>query len=112
MDGFDRVPQGLMSTAIVATIRFGGDRPPTIGRMTPCSPPSRRGLATAECVASSERRPSLTASARDVVVLAGRDEETVLQSNKETEVTWPGSRSLRRGEAADPAMAYHEQPRC
>src|SRR5271169_4550805 len=35
--------------------------------MTSCSPPSRRGLATAACEAIAERRPSLTASARDVV---------------------------------------------
>src|SRR5271165_6599288 len=52
--------------------------------MTPCSPPSRRGLATAECAAAAQRRPSLTASARDVVAKAGRDEETALWSNKET----------------------------
>lgn len=30
------------------------------------------------------RRPSLTAAARDVVQVAGRDEETALRSNKET----------------------------
>jgi hypothetical protein len=59
--------------------------------MTPCSPPSRRGLATAECCASSERRPSLTASARAVVVTAGRDEETVPGRTKKR----PGSAGLR-----------------
>src|SRR5260370_42670630 len=62
--------------------------------MTPCSPPSRRGLSAAECEAPFERRPSLTASVRDVVGAAGRDEETVLRSNQETEFI--RSRRLRR----------------
>jgi hypothetical protein len=35
--------------------------------MTPCSPPSRRGLATAEAAAPAQRRPALTASARGVL---------------------------------------------
>jgi transposase len=39
---------------------------PTIPSVTPCSPPSRRGLASAEFVASTRRRPSLTAAARGV----------------------------------------------
>ena len=39
---------------------------PTTPSVTPCSPPSRRGLATAELVAPARRRPSLTASARGV----------------------------------------------
>jgi hypothetical protein len=39
---------------------------PTIHSMTPCSPPSRRGLPTTEPVVPSERRPSLTAAARGV----------------------------------------------
>jgi len=39
---------------------------PTIPSVTPCSPPSRRGLATTELAASARRRPSLTASARGV----------------------------------------------
>jgi transposase len=39
---------------------------PTATRVTPCSPPSRRGLATAELAAQAQRRPSLTASARSV----------------------------------------------
>ena len=39
---------------------------PTTPSGTPCSPPSRRGLSTAEFVKPAERRPSLTASARGV----------------------------------------------
>ena len=39
---------------------------PTTPSVTPCSPPSRRGLATAERAAAAQRRPSLTASARGV----------------------------------------------
>jgi hypothetical protein len=39
---------------------------PTTPSVTPCSPPSRRGLSKPELVKPSERRPSLTASARGV----------------------------------------------
>jgi transposase len=39
---------------------------PTLASVTPCSPPSRRGLAMAEIVAPKQRRPALTASARGV----------------------------------------------
>jgi len=39
---------------------------PTPPSVTPCSPPSRRGLSRAEIVKPAERRPSLTASARGV----------------------------------------------
>jgi hypothetical protein len=39
---------------------------PTIPSVTPCSPPSRRGLETTERGASAPRRPSLTAAARGV----------------------------------------------
>ena len=39
---------------------------PTSASVTPCSPPSRRGLAMGEPVATQERRPALTASARGV----------------------------------------------
>ena len=39
---------------------------PTTRSLTPCSPPSRRGLSTAEPAAPPQRRPSLTASARGV----------------------------------------------
>jgi transposase len=39
---------------------------PTTCSLTPCSPPSRRGLATAKPAAPSQRRPSLTAAARGV----------------------------------------------
>jgi hypothetical protein len=37
---------------------------PTRRSLTPCSPPSRRGLASAELGAHKERRPALTAPAR------------------------------------------------
>ena len=57
---------------------------PTASSVTPCSPPSRRGLATQELVA-----PTATASldggcARRPAIHAGRDEETATGSNKET----------------------------
>jgi transposase len=39
---------------------------PTTPSVTPCSPPSRRGLARAPLVESAPRRPSLTAAARGV----------------------------------------------
>jgi hypothetical protein len=39
---------------------------PTGRSVTPCSPPSRRGLATAERAAAAQQRPALTASARAV----------------------------------------------
>jgi hypothetical protein len=39
---------------------------PTTPSVTPCSPPSRRGLASAEFVAPARRRPSLTAAALGV----------------------------------------------
>jgi transposase len=39
---------------------------PTTPSVTPCSPPSRRGLSRPEFVKSAERRPSLTASALGV----------------------------------------------
>jgi len=39
---------------------------PTASSVTPCSPPSRRGLSDAEHAASAPRRPSLTAAARGV----------------------------------------------
>jgi len=39
---------------------------PTARSVTPCSPPSRRGLDTLELVAAPQRRPALTASAAGV----------------------------------------------
>jgi transposase len=39
---------------------------PTIATVTPCSPPSRRGLAMQELAQAQERRPALTASVRGV----------------------------------------------
>src|SRR6185312_14364951 len=53
--------------------------------MTPCSPPSRRGLATAERATRAERRPTLTASARGISAPAGRDEETACGRTKKRE---------------------------
>src|SRR5260370_35630625 len=59
---------------------------PTGRRMTVRLPPSRRGLSMPELVAPTQRRPALTASARTVLLQgAGRDEETVPRSNKETD---------------------------
>jgi transposase len=43
---------------------------PTARSATPCSPPSRRGLATAERAAGASRRPALTAAARGVSAAA------------------------------------------
>jgi len=43
---------------------------PTRPSMTPCSPPSRRGLETPAPAASSRCRPALTAPARGVIALA------------------------------------------
>src|SRR5271169_2843672 len=42
---------------------------PTTPSVTPCSPPSRRGLPSAERVEPKERRPALTAAARGVTEL-------------------------------------------
>jgi hypothetical protein len=42
------------------------DAIPTATSVTPCSPPSRRGLEATETAAPARRRPSLTASARGV----------------------------------------------
>jgi transposase len=43
---------------------------PTRPSMTPCSPPSRRGLPSPELAKPAERRPSLTAAARGVIAPA------------------------------------------
>jgi transposase len=43
---------------------------PTRQSVTPCSPPSRRGLANAKRAALKERRPALTAAARGVIAPA------------------------------------------
>lgn len=40
---------------------------PTSRSLTPCSPPSRRGLARAAFVAATQRRPTLTPAARGVI---------------------------------------------
>jgi transposase len=69
---------------------------PTAGSLTPCSPPSRRGLAAAELAASAPRRPALTASARGVLAparvgtkkrLSGRTKKL---TGKGPELTAPG----------------------
>ena len=58
---------------------------PTAHSVTPCSPPSRRGLATADGAADPPRRPALTAAAR-VVPAAARvgTKKRAPRSNKET----------------------------
>jgi transposase len=43
---------------------------PTRPSMTPCSPPSRRGLSSPAFATSTERRPALTAPARGVIAPA------------------------------------------
>ncbi len=43
---------------------------PTRQSLTPCSPPSRRGLASAAPAARNEPRPALTAAARGVIAAA------------------------------------------
>jgi hypothetical protein len=62
---------------------------PTTPSVTPCSPPSRRGLSRAEPVKPAQRRPSLTASARVA--------------------TWPtyASTSARRREPCAPRFCRH-----
>ena len=53
---------------------------PTTASVTPCSPPSRRGLAMEELVAHVAATPSLDGvCARRPFAWAGRDEETVPQ---------------------------------
>ena len=54
-------PEGRLITAAPTPPRV-----PTPPSVTPCSPPSRRGLPSAEIAEGAERRPSLTAAARGV----------------------------------------------
>jgi transposase len=58
---------------------------PTARSVTPCSPPSRRGLASPKFVGASARRPALTAAARNVPepVRVGTKKRAP-RSNKET----------------------------
>jgi hypothetical protein len=59
---------------------------PTCASVTPCSPPSRRGLSRAELVESAARRPSLTAAALGVTgPMQVGTKKTALRSNKETD---------------------------
>ncbi|MGH8277398.1 MAG: hypothetical protein ACRETH_11955, partial [Steroidobacteraceae bacterium] len=59
---------------------------PTPRSLTPCSPPSRRGLQAIEPAARKAATASLDGvCARRPRAAAGRDEETVLRSNKETD---------------------------
>jgi transposase len=53
--------EGGLITAATTPARL-----PTPPSVTPCSPPSRRGLANAEIAESTQRRPALTAAARGV----------------------------------------------
>jgi hypothetical protein len=58
---------------------------PTVRSLTPCSPPSRRGLATADSAADAPRRPALTAAARGVPAAARvGTKKRAPRSNKET----------------------------
>ena len=58
---------------------------PTAHSVTPCSPQSRRGLATADGVAGAPRRPALTAAARGVPAAARvGTKKRASRSNKET----------------------------
>ena len=58
---------------------------PIARSVTPCSPPSRRGLATADEVAGAPRRPALTAAARGVPATARvGTKKRAPRSNKET----------------------------
>jgi len=58
---------------------------PTARSLTPCSPPSRRGLATADSAADAPRRPALTAAARGVPAAARvGTKKRAPRSNKET----------------------------
>jgi len=50
----------------IARYNAQGKEVPSCASVTPCSPPSRRGLSRAEFVESAARRPSLTAAARGV----------------------------------------------
>jgi hypothetical protein len=60
-------------------------RVPIAHSVTPCSPPSRRGLATAESAADAPRRPALTAAARGVPAAARvGTKKRASRSNKET----------------------------
>jgi transposase len=63
---------------------------PTTRSVTPCSPPSRRGLSRAELVAPWERRPSLTASARGVTEpgQVGTKKRPSDRTKKPTRKTW------------------------
>src|SRR5689334_7687574 len=71
----------LIRRSLVATINSRVFRPDLPRILTPCSPPSRRGLGETVQVVLAQQRPSLTAVARGVRGEAGRDEETVLRSN-------------------------------
>ena len=58
---------------------------PTARNVTPCSPPSRRGLATPELAGAAARRPTLTAAARSVPAPARvGTKKRARRSNKET----------------------------
>lgn len=66
---------------------------PTTSSVTPCSPPSRRGLATQEFAAPPRRRPSLTAPARGVLAIpqvgtkkrpTGRTKKRIKQRERST----------------------------
>ncbi len=63
---------------------------PTTPNVTPCSPPSRRGLARGELAEPAARRPSLTASARGVTT-----------SGQVETKKWPPDRTAQVGGCAN-----------
>jgi transposase len=68
---------------------------PTASSLTPCSPPSRRGLAAAEFAASASRRPALTSAARGVPAPARvGTKKRALGSNKETDRKGTGAHDV------------------
>jgi hypothetical protein len=76
-------------TALAVQIAEG----PTTRSVTPCSPPSRRGLSRPQIAAPMEPRPSLTASARGVTEpgLVGTKKRPSDRTKKPTRKTSPAS---------------------
>jgi hypothetical protein len=80
----------------LARYSSGGDEiVPTARSVTPCSPPSRRGLETPQPAARAATASLDGPCARRHCSAAGRDEETVLRSNKETD--WKAERAHALG---------------
>lgn len=76
---------------------------PASPSMAPCSPPSRRGLETVEPVASSRRRPALTAAAREAEAMPWvGTKKRAARSNQETTAE---RQSARKSGRSGPAVA-------